>query len=153
MENHREMAGSVVLDLHGRFLLQLRDNKPTTRNRDKLAFFGGLREGDESFLECAIREFQEELTYSIPADRFEHFMSYRGPDLEVEGCTAHGEIFIVRNIPADAVTVTEGSLFIAEARELHSLKDRFAPFSRFILETLMAQNPSRYSNKQQDSRG
>ena len=140
MTLHREIAGSVVLDTQGRFLIQLRDNIPTIIHPGRLALFGGMREGEESFLECAMREFQEELTYSVPAERFEHFMSYNGPDLDVEGYTAHGEIFIVRDIPVDAVTVSEGSLVIARLEELRSLKDRFVPFPWLILETFLSQN-------------
>jgi 8-oxo-dGTP pyrophosphatase MutT (NUDIX family) len=104
------MAGSVVLDPEGRFLIQRRDDKPTISYPGRLALFGGLREGNETFRECAVREFTEELSYALPAERFEHFMSYDGPDLDFPKYMARAELFVVRDVSAESVTVTEGSL-------------------------------------------
>jgi 8-oxo-dGTP pyrophosphatase MutT (NUDIX family) len=137
MTVYREMAGSVILDPQGRFLIQKRDDKPTIPYAGRLALFGGAREGDESLLQCAVREFREELTYSVPVHRFEHFLSYEGPDLDVEGCTSRVEAFIVRDVPVNAVTVTEGSLVIANRHELLGLRDRFVPLPWMILETFL----------------
>jgi 8-oxo-dGTP diphosphatase len=140
MTPHREMAGSVVLDIEGRFLIQRRDDNPAIPYPGKLAFFGGLREGNETFLECAVREFIEELTYAPSVTRFEHFMSYEGPDLEFVGYSAKAEVFIVRNVPIGEVIVNEGSLVIAGFEDLPSLAHEFAPLSRHILDALLVEN-------------
>ena len=39
-------------------------------------------------------------------------------DIDVDGGTVSGEFFIARNIPVDALVVTEGSLLIVEPNEL-----------------------------------
>lgn len=137
----REMAGSVILDPKGRFLIQRRDNKVTIPYPGRLALFGGLREGHETFLECAVREFTEELTYSPPADRFEHFMNYEGPDLDFPEYMARAELFVVRDVSVEQVTVTEGSLLIATRDELPALLPFFAPFPLHVLANFLELEP------------
>ena len=136
----REMSGSVILDPDGRFLIQRRDDKPTIPYPGRLALFGGLREGNETFRECAVREFTEELTYSPPAERFEHFMSYDGPDLDFPEYMARAELFVVRDVSIHQVTVTEGSLLIARRDELPALLPLFVPFPLHILTTFLKQS-------------
>lgn len=133
----REMSGSVILDPEGRFLIQRRDSKPTIPYPGRLALFGGLREGNETFRECAVREFTEELTYSLPAERFEYFMTYEGPDLDFPEYMARAELFIVRDISLEQVTVKEGSLLIARRDELPALLPLFVPFPLHVLTTFL----------------
>ena len=54
---HRETASTIIIDTRGRLLLQLRDNIPEIRNPGMIGLFGGHRQGDETFLECAVRDF------------------------------------------------------------------------------------------------
>ncbi len=56
---HREIACAVLVDPHGRFLLQRRDNVPNILYPGKIGLFGGHREGEETFLECVVREVSE----------------------------------------------------------------------------------------------
>ncbi len=77
---HREIACAVLIDPHGRFLLQLRDDVPNILYPGKIGLFGGHREGDETFLECVVREVHEETGYLAPPERFEHLGSYIGPE-------------------------------------------------------------------------
>jgi len=67
----------------------------------KIGLFGGHRESDETFLECAVRELHEELGYYIAPECFEFLACYEGPDLAVEGGTIRAEFFIVRDVPSD----------------------------------------------------
>ncbi len=53
--------------------------------------------------------------------------SYAGADFAVDGGTLSGEYYIVRDVPVDAMEVTEGSLFIAEREDLPSLRKEFSP--------------------------
>jgi len=85
---HREIAGAIIIDTLGRFLLQQRDNVVGIVHPGKVGLFGGHREGDEqTYLECVVREVREELTFQIPAERFEHLASWESPDLDVDGGT------------------------------------------------------------------
>lgn len=69
---HREIACALVIDAHGRFLLQPRDDIVGVIYPGKVGLFGGHREDDETFLECVVREVHEELSYLVPAERFEY---------------------------------------------------------------------------------
>src|SRR5215468_6548023 len=73
---HREVAAALLIDTRGRFLLQQRDNVPGILFPGKIGLFGGHREGDETFLECAVREVHEEISYFISPERFEHLASF-----------------------------------------------------------------------------
>ena len=66
----REAAAAILFDSLGHLLLQLRDNIPNIRYPGKIGLFGGHREGDESFLDCVVREVHEELSFYLPPERF-----------------------------------------------------------------------------------
>ena len=53
--------------------------------------------------------------------------SFRGADSEIEGGTIRGECYVVRDIPVDAITVAEGSLFIAAPEDMPMLMQRLTP--------------------------
>jgi 8-oxo-dGTP diphosphatase len=93
----------------GRFLFQQRDHTPGVLHPGKVALFGGHREGDETYLECAVRELHEELSYLIPPERFMHLKTVAGSDLDVEGGTVQGGIVVIQDIPVEDLTITEGS--------------------------------------------
>jgi 8-oxo-dGTP diphosphatase len=59
----REFAPTIVLDDQDRFLVQQRDNIAGIFYPGKIGLFGGHREDDETFLDCAVRELHEELSY------------------------------------------------------------------------------------------
>lgn len=111
---YREVAGAILVDTRGRFLLQQRDDKPGIVQPGKVGLFGGHREGCETFLECVIREVHEEITHFIPAERFEHLASFEGADTEISGGHVRAEFFVAREIPIDATIITEGKLLIVE---------------------------------------
>ena len=54
----REGAAAILISTDGRLLLQLRDDLPEVSDPGKIGLFGGAREGDESFLDCVVREVQ-----------------------------------------------------------------------------------------------
>ena len=97
---HREIACAVLLDPQGRFLLQRRDNVPNILYPGRIGLFGGHREGEETFLECVVREVSEETGYLAPPERFEHLGSYIGPDLEVPDATVAGFYYVLRGVLA-----------------------------------------------------
>lgn len=137
---HREVAAALIIDTRGRFLLQQRDNVPGILFPGKIGLFGGHREGDETFLECAVREVHEEISCFIPAERFEHLASFRGPDPSIAGGTLWRELYLIRDVPVEHLRVTEGSLFVAEMKDVPALLPRLAPsahdaISKFLMGT------------------
>ncbi len=134
----RDIAPTVVFDTKGRLLLQLRDDKPGILFPGMIGLFGGHREGDETFLECATRELEEELSYYIAPERFEHIATRKGKDSEVSGGIVCAEIFIVRDVPVEELTITEGSLLIVDVSEFDKIEHRLTPSARFALERALA---------------
>lgn len=132
----REIAAAVVFDTSGRLLLQQRDNIPGILCPGKVALFGGHREGDETFLDCVVREIREELSYSIPPASFELIAKFAGPDAEVPGGTINAEFFVTRDVPVRDVSVTEGRLKILDVGKLGEIRHELTPHSRFALEAL-----------------
>ena len=132
---HREIACAIIIDTHGRFLLQQRDDVVGILHPGKVGLFGGHREGDETYLECVIREIHEEISCLISAERFEHLASMNGPDIDVDGEAVSAEFFITRDIPVDALVITEGSLLIINPDELIQVERKLTPSARFALKT------------------
>ena len=69
---------------------------------------------DETFLQCVVREVHEEISYFVAPERFDHLASYSGTDADAQGGTLRGEFFVARDVPADALHITEGSLVLVE---------------------------------------
>jgi 8-oxo-dGTP pyrophosphatase MutT (NUDIX family) len=134
--DRREVACALLVDARGRLLLQRRDDIPNILQPGKLCLFGGHREGKETFLECAVREIEEEVGQAIPAVRFVHFATFNGADLDRQGGTLLGEFFVVRDVDPDMLIVTEGRLQVIAPEELSALAAEFTPVTRFAIERL-----------------
>jgi len=132
---YREIAAAIIIDTAGRFLLQQRDDIVGIIHPGKVSLFGGHREGDETYLECVVREIHEEISYYVPAEHFEHLASLDGTDLDVEGGAVRGEFFIARNIPVDELVITEGSLLIIKPSELAQMDRKLTPSAKFAIKT------------------
>ncbi|WP_249164628.1 NUDIX domain-containing protein [Bradyrhizobium jicamae] len=137
----RHIAIAVVVATDGRYLFQRRDDIPGIAYPGKLSLFGGHREADETYLACIARELQEEISYPVAPERFELLTSLDGCGEVVDGDVVHGNVFLVRGIPADQVVVTEGSLAIVDAGELISslarLESDLTPASWFGLKAFL----------------
>ena len=131
---HREIACAILIDTGGRFLLQQRDDVVGILHPGKVGLFGGHREGDETFLECVIREIHEEISYFVAAERFEHLASLAGGDIDAESGSVREEVFIARDIPVKDLVVTEGSLLAAEPVEVFELDHQLTPSTRFVMK-------------------
>lgn len=133
----REGASAILISSDGRLLFQLRDNVPDISDPGMLDFFGGGREGDESFLDCVVREVYEEIGFYLPAERFASIGRYVEPDHWLPGCTLHTEIFLAREVPIDSLTITEGSLKIFAFDELGYIHDLLAPTAKHALKIFL----------------
>jgi 8-oxo-dGTP diphosphatase len=132
---HREIACAIIIDRRGRFLFQQRDDIAGILYPGMVGLFGGHREGSETFLECVVREVHEELSYFISADDFQYLTSILDEDTGTNsGDPVRGEIFVVRNVPVEAVVVTEGLLLIVQPEEAVALGQRLTPTARLALE-------------------
>jgi 8-oxo-dGTP pyrophosphatase MutT (NUDIX family) len=138
----REFAPTIVIDDQDRFLLQQRDDIAGIFYPGKIGLFGGHREGEETFLECAVRELHEELGYYIPPERFEFLACYEGPDLAVQGGTLCVNFFVVRDVPADRLVVSEGTPVFVLPQELGALDERFTPTTRYALKAFFQKYPT-----------
>jgi 8-oxo-dGTP diphosphatase len=128
-QQRREFACAVLVDALGRLLLQQRDDIPGILYPGKIGLFGGQREPGETYLQTVVREIAEEISCYLPPERFDHLASYDSND-ESAGFSAHGELFVARNVPVESVVVTEGKLFIADTREFAIFKPRLLPSAK-----------------------
>jgi 8-oxo-dGTP diphosphatase len=139
---HREFACAILVDTFGRLLLQRRDDVPGILFPGRIGLFGGHREGNETFLECVVREIHEEISYYVPPERFAHLARYGGVDPEVDNGTVRSEYFVTRHIPANDLVITEGTLLIAKPSELVAIEPQFTPVLRFAINAFLKHHPA-----------
>jgi 8-oxo-dGTP diphosphatase len=131
---HREIACAILIDTSGRFLLQQRDDVVGILHPGKVSLFGGHREGDETFLQCVVREIHEEISYFVPADRFEHLAGLSGSDIDADGDSVRAEFFIVRDISIEGLIITEGSLLVTRPSDIIEIEHKLTPSARFAMK-------------------
>jgi 8-oxo-dGTP diphosphatase len=132
----REGAAAILFDTDGHLLLQLRDNVPHIRDPGKISLFGGRREGNESFLDCIVREIHEEIGYYLAPMRFECIGRWDGPDYAFPGHHFRGEIFLARSVPVAQLKITEGRLRIVPVEEIDQIRSSLSPPARYALGIL-----------------
>jgi 8-oxo-dGTP diphosphatase len=143
----REFACAVLIDTSGRFLLQQRDDVPGIVYPGRISLFGGHREPGETFLQCVVREIHEETSYFFPPERFECLArwSHRGPD--GPNTIFEEEFFVLNDVPAERLAITEGALLICKESQLESFKSKLTPSARFALTTYFEKNsPTGFGN-------
>ena len=133
----REVACALLIDTRGHLLLQRRDDIPGILQPGKVGLFGGHREGEETYLQCVVREICEEIGYFVPARRFTHLTSYDGPDLDGAGGSVRGELFVADDIPSDKLTVTEGALLIVEPDRAMMIMPELTPFASLVMRAFL----------------
>lgn len=137
-ETSREVAAAILVGTCGRVLLQQRDDVPHILYPGMIGLFGGHREGDETPLECALREIEEEIGYAVPADRLQPLVALRMtyPDNR----TVVGTYFILRDVPVERLVVTEGSLIAVAPADVPKLMGRMTPSAGFVANVFMLQH-------------
>jgi 8-oxo-dGTP pyrophosphatase MutT (NUDIX family) len=134
----REIAAALLIDVNGNLLLQRRDNVPHIVQPGKVGLFGGHREGEETFLECVVREIAEEITQQIPAERFQHLFSLDGADPEIPGGHLRGEFFVAYDVPTDALVITEGKPLIVPPDAIWEMRAELTPATLLALHAFMS---------------
>lgn len=133
----REGTSAILISTDGDLLLQIRDDLPHVSDPGMIGLFGGRREGDESFLACVVREVHEEIGFYLPPDRFELIGTYLGPDNLIPGGIRYGQIYVVRNVPVDRLTVTEGTLRIVPLNEIECMQGLLASAAKYALQIFL----------------
>jgi 8-oxo-dGTP diphosphatase len=136
-KRHREVSCVIVVDTQGNLLLQQRDDISGILQPGKIALFGGHREAGETYLECAVREFREELSLHMPPQSFELLFVHDGEDLDAEGGTIYVEFFVVRGVLSKDVKVMEGALLILKPKDFQTMRDRFSPLCASAIQTFL----------------
>lgn len=95
----------------------------------KVGLFGGHREGDESFIDCIVREVAEEISCHVPAERFQRLLHLDGPDPERPEGRVKGQLFIAYDIPTDDLTITEGKLLVVGPDDISKLQSELTPLT------------------------
>lgn len=89
----QDFTGVKIALLHnGRLVMFHRDDVPGLRFAGMWDFPGGGREGDETPVECAVREVEEELSIRIPADSIvfqKRFPAMHDPNIDAYFMVAH----------------------------------------------------------------
>ena len=132
---HRQTSCAILIDSFGRFLFQRRDNNPEILYPGMIGLFGGHCEGNETFLECIVREVHEEISYFLPPQRFVHLTNL--DEIDPRGGTTHVEIFVVSNVPTDRLVITEGALFAVNPADLATVEPKFSPTARFAMKVFL----------------
>ena len=57
--------------------------------------------------------------------------------VDSKGGTIHGHLFVVRDIPVDALAITEGSLLIVEPVEIGEIEPRLVPTTRLAMKAYL----------------
>jgi 8-oxo-dGTP pyrophosphatase MutT (NUDIX family) len=138
----REIAAALLIDVNGNVLLQQRDNIPHIIQPGKVGLFGGHREGEETFLECVVREIAEEISQHIPAERFQHLFSLDGADPERSGGHLRGEFFVAYDVPTDALVITEGKLLIVLPDAIKKMQSKLTPTTLQAVNVFMSRQIS-----------
>ena len=138
----REIAAALLIDVNGNVLLQQRDNIPHIIQPGKVGLFGGHREGEETFLECVVREIAEEISQHIPAERFQHLFSLDGADPEGPGDHLRGEFFVAYDVPTDALVITEGKLLIVLPDAIWKMQSKLTPTTLLAVNAFISRQIS-----------
>lgn len=124
-------AGVILCDAQNRILLQLRDINDRTVGPGHWSFFGGHVEGNESLMDAAIREFEEETSIRLAPNDLRpvaRAQSYNG--VQLYGFSAQ------KNISPDSIALAEGAGFAFltpdQIRELPLLPAAGAILHHFI---------------------
>ncbi|SRR5258708_2971171 len=100
-------AGGFLFDRKKRAVFLHKRDGNTRVNPNKWAFFGGLNEGSETFVECFVRELHEEIGLAIqPADAIP-LREYLNTDLD----TYRVVFYVESDIATDKLKLGEGAGF------------------------------------------
>jgi 8-oxo-dGTP pyrophosphatase MutT (NUDIX family) len=109
MTQHYDFIASAVLliDTRGIIIGQLRDNKPTINDPGTVSLFGGTLEPNETPLQGAVRELNEETNLSVAAGDLKPFATYLAKTT-LGNRVQLLHVYILEGIDASRLEVYEG---------------------------------------------
>jgi len=128
-------AAAVVLTIEdGRYVMQLRDDKPGIFYPGHFGLFGGAIEGDETFEQAAVRELEEELSLHLPGRLT--FLTRMTLGFEPIGQKSVERVFYTAQLSEDEIVgirVGEGQGYDLVAAEPLLLQRRVVPYDAFAI--------------------
>lgn len=100
-------AGGFLYDRVAQAVFLHQRDGNTTINPYRWAFFGGEGEGEESHLDCFLRELQEEIGLTVTAAEPRKLLDYFYPERNQQRVV----YYVESSIPADRLTLGEGAAF------------------------------------------
>lgn len=132
-----DVAGVIMADGAGRFLLQRRDNDPRISSPNRLSMFGGHKEGAENAQTCALREVEEETGCALRPDQIELVAATH--TLYPNGVLRAGSFFFADHIDPGSFVVTEGKLEIIPFAALPEYFHQMVPTTAYTLALLSSE--------------
>lgn len=110
----------------GRVLTMMRDDRPDIVYPGQWDLAGGMREGDETPQECALRELGEEFGLHLSADAIEYGMCYEGV-LPGQGATWFFGAELPNLKPADISFGNEGQKWLLMPVRMYLMHPKAIP--------------------------
>jgi ABC-type polysaccharide/polyol phosphate transport system ATPase subunit/8-oxo-dGTP pyrophosphatase MutT (NUDIX family) len=127
-------AVALIVDEHGRYLMQLRDAKRTIFFPEHWGCFGGALEPGESDEQCLAREIEEELGLDLRQCTVRHFTTFTFDFGFAGGSAIHRSFFEVR---AHSALLADLPLHEGRAKQLFAgpelLAMQVVPYDRFAI--------------------
>lgn len=98
--------------------MQERDDNPAIRNPGMVGVFGGGAEVDETPVECAMREIQEEIGLDIVADSLLFLGSIDKE--ETDGSTTSCHFYVASEIDETTLVISEGRITVLDTHQLRN---------------------------------
>ncbi len=103
-------SGVILVTKENSILLQQRDNKPGIKNRNGITTFGGAMNKNETPLEGAIRELQEETNLKPNPEELIFFKDFLKQ--EDDGSETTLKIFLLNNVEREGLEIYEGQGYV-----------------------------------------
>lgn len=128
-------AGAVLVATDGSILLQRRDNKPDISSPNMLSIFGGHVEENESYLEAAIREIDEETGYRASPDQMQFLIEFENkyPTSNI----MKGIFYLIENVDQSNLKITEGKLEAIDVKDIPNYFHEIVPTTCFALSVYL----------------
>ena len=129
----RKIAAAILIGENGNYLLQLRDDKPGLLFAGMIGLFGGHVEKGEKFIDCVMREIDEETGHKPGRTAFEPLVKCR--NRYPGGARVKGAFYVVKNVPEKKLIITEGTMISVLPEDLPGYLARMTPATCFVIKT------------------